>query len=126
MTQPAKRLAAPSAPSPSPAEPDDDPFALAAPDYDPAEYRWVPVRRRPRYDGWTEEKQRRFIEVLADSGLVGLAAQDHLDVVRQHVLAQPLDLRLESRPTPWFPMLLGGSVAALMTLATPLKPSAAL
>ena len=43
--------------------------------YDPANYRWVPVRRRPRYDGWTEEKMRRFIEVLADTGLVGLAAR---------------------------------------------------
>jgi hypothetical protein len=43
--------------------------------YDPADYRWVPVRRRPRSDGWTEEKQRRFIEVLADTGLVGVAAK---------------------------------------------------
>jgi len=43
--------------------------------YDPAEYRWVPVRRRPRTDGWTEEKQRRFIETLADTGQVGLAAK---------------------------------------------------
>jgi hypothetical protein len=43
--------------------------------YDPAEYRWVPVRRRPRLDGWTEEKQRRFIEVLADTGLVSHAAK---------------------------------------------------
>jgi len=43
--------------------------------YDPAEYRWVPVRRRPRLDGWTEEKQRRFIEVLADTGQVRLAAK---------------------------------------------------
>jgi hypothetical protein len=43
--------------------------------YDPADYRWVPVRRRPRLDGWTEEKQRRFIEVLADTGLVGTAAK---------------------------------------------------
>ena len=43
--------------------------------YDPAEYRWVPVRRRPRSDGWTEEKQRRFIEVLADTGRVALAAK---------------------------------------------------
>ncbi|MDB5669007.1 MAG: hypothetical protein JWL74_1957, partial [Alphaproteobacteria bacterium] len=42
--------------------------------YDPADYRWVPVRRRPRLDGWTEEKQRRFIEVLADTGLVSAAA----------------------------------------------------
>lgn len=43
--------------------------------YDPADYRWVPVRRRPRTDGWTEEKQRRFIETLADTGLVGVSAK---------------------------------------------------
>lgn len=43
--------------------------------YDPADYRWVPVRRRPRFDGWTEEKQRRFIETLADTGLVNVAAR---------------------------------------------------
>jgi hypothetical protein len=43
--------------------------------YDPADYRWVPVRRVPRLDGWTEEKQRRFIETLADTGLVNLAAK---------------------------------------------------
>ncbi|MBO9622219.1 MAG: hypothetical protein J7500_05855 [Sphingomonas sp.] len=43
--------------------------------YDPAEYRWVPVRRIPRLDGWTEEKQRRFIETLADTGLVNAAAR---------------------------------------------------
>lgn len=44
--------------------------------YDPAEYRWVPVRRKPRLDGWTEEKQRRFIETLADTGLVTVAAKE--------------------------------------------------
>jgi len=43
--------------------------------YDPADYRWVPVRRVPRLDGWTEEKQRRFIEALADTGLVNVAAK---------------------------------------------------
>lgn len=43
--------------------------------YNPADYRWVPVRRRPRSDGWTEEKQRRFVEVLADTGRVALAAK---------------------------------------------------
>ena len=32
-------------------------------------------------------------------------------------LARPLDLRLESRPTPWFPIALGGSVAALVLTA---------
>ncbi len=47
----------------------------APPAYDPADYRWVPVRRRPRTDGWTEEKQRRFIETLADTGLVSAAAK---------------------------------------------------
>ena len=53
----------------------DNPCAAPPEVYDPADYRWVPVRRRPRYDGWTEEKQRRFIEALADTGVVGLAAK---------------------------------------------------
>ena len=58
--------------------PDTDENTLALPEseaYDPAEYRWVPVRRRPRHDGWTDEKQRRFIEALADTGLVSHAAK---------------------------------------------------
>lgn len=82
MTKPAKRVlvAAPFAPS-APSAPrdvahDDDSLASGPPEYDPAEYRWVPVRRRARYDGWTEEKQRRFIEVLADTGLVSHAARE--------------------------------------------------
>lgn len=92
MTQPARRrrsrAAAPSPPTPSatppapkpapppaPVDSDDDETPLTTA-YDPAEYRWVPVRRRARYDGWTEEKQRRFIEVLADTGLVGLACKE--------------------------------------------------
>ena len=61
-----------------PADSELDESALALPasePYDLDEYRWVPVRRRPRYDGWTEEKQRRFIEALADSGLVSHAAK---------------------------------------------------
>ena len=60
------------------ADPDTDDNALALPEseaYDPEEYRWVPVRRRPRHDGWTDEKQRRFIEALADTGLVSHAAK---------------------------------------------------
>lgn len=70
------------APDPAPPEPAN---ALAVPDdhlpapppiaYDPAEYRWVPVRRVPRADGWTPEKQRRFIETLADTGLVNVACK---------------------------------------------------
>jgi hypothetical protein len=58
---------------PAPAETHDG--APPAGGYDPADYRWVPVRRRPRMDGWTEEKQRRFIEALADTGLVSAAAK---------------------------------------------------
>lgn len=54
---------------------DSEEADASAPVYDPAEYRWVPVRRRPRTEGWTEEKQRRFIEVLADTGLVADAAK---------------------------------------------------
>ncbi len=57
-------------------EPGNTPVALPESEtYDPADYRWVPVRRRPRTDGWTEEKQRRFIEALADTGLVSHAAK---------------------------------------------------
>jgi len=77
--------APPGAPTPgsvaSPAPPaihTDDGSEDGAPPpqgYDPADYRWVPVRRRPRLDGWTEEKQRRFIEALADTGLVSAAAK---------------------------------------------------
>ncbi len=70
--------------APAPAAPDvadeaDQPVGKYHADtpetYNPAEYRWVPVRRRARYDGWTEEKQRRFIEVLADTGIVTAAAK---------------------------------------------------
>ncbi len=60
------------------ADPAADNTSVALPEselYDPDEYRWVPVRRRPRVDGWTEEKQRRFIETLADTGLVSHAAK---------------------------------------------------
>ncbi|MBB5687512.1 hypothetical protein [Sphingobium boeckii] len=64
----------PASPHPAslPAAIDDD--APPPEPYDPTDYRWVPVRRKPRLDGWTEEKQRRFIETLADTGLVNVAA----------------------------------------------------
>jgi len=78
LADPAPDLAPPLAPESAP----ESAHALtvqeepAAPlDYDPADYRWVPVRRKPRIDGWTEEKQRRFIETLADTGLVNMAAK---------------------------------------------------
>ncbi len=64
----------PATPAPLPAAVESDAAPPPIP-YDPADYRWVPVRRRPRYDGWTEEKQRRFIETLADTGLVNVAAR---------------------------------------------------
>jgi hypothetical protein len=76
MTNARTKTAAIPSTTPPPAVPDAEadnpppnlPYALD-------EYRWVPVRRKPRLDGWTEEKQRRFIEVLADTGLVGHAAK---------------------------------------------------
>lgn len=40
---------------------------LAPSEYDPAAFRWVPVRRVPRCNGWTEEKPRHFTQVLADT-----------------------------------------------------------
>lgn len=50
--------------------------------FDPADYQWVPVRRRPRADGWSEAKQRAFIEVLADTGQVEAAAL-HVNMSKQ-------------------------------------------
>jgi len=57
---------------PPPGDPPDDPdgrppSSLPAIPFDP-----VPVQ--PRRDGWTASKQRRFIEVLAETGIVRVAA----------------------------------------------------
>jgi hypothetical protein len=62
-------LAAPSSPSPE-AAPETD-----AHGHDLSLYDWVPVLRKRRSDGWTPGVQRRFIEVLADSGSVMHAAR---------------------------------------------------
>ena len=35
---------------------------------------FAPVPVRPRRDGWTVDKQRRFIAILAESGIVRRAA----------------------------------------------------
>jgi len=44
--------------------------------FDPADYKWIPVRRQRQHrDGWTEAKQRRFIEELADTACVEQAAR---------------------------------------------------
>lgn len=48
---------------------------LDAHDFDPANYKWVPVLRRPRADGWTPQRQVEFIAALADSGCVEQAAR---------------------------------------------------
>jgi len=69
--------------APAPAQPrdlivyDDDPapppFDING--FDPNDFEWRPVPRRPRADGWTPEVQRKFIETLADTGMVSAAAQ---------------------------------------------------
>lgn len=43
--------------------------------FDPSEFDWKPVPRRKRRDGWTPDVQRKFIEVLADTGLVASACE---------------------------------------------------
>ena len=67
---PPPALAEPTAPAPpaggAPAQRD-------AHGFDPAEYKWVPVRRKPRKDGWTEQRQRDFIAHLAESGSIEYA-----------------------------------------------------
>lgn len=62
------------APLPAPADA-PRPAALDANGFDPNEFEWRPVPRRPRADGWTPEVQRRFIEALADTGMVEAAAR---------------------------------------------------
>ncbi|HEX8238233.1 MAG TPA: hypothetical protein VF574_00655 [Allosphingosinicella sp.] len=54
-------------PPPPGLPPDDTASAVPAIPFDP-----VPVR--PRRDGWTAAKQRRFIQVLAETGIVRIAA----------------------------------------------------
>lgn len=49
--------------------------ALDAHGHDPAAYDWVPVLKKRRKDGWSPDKQRAFIETLADCGSVITAAQ---------------------------------------------------
>jgi hypothetical protein len=49
---------------------------LDANGFDPADYKWVPVLRRPRSDGWTPQRQVDFIAALADCGCVEQAARE--------------------------------------------------
>lgn len=53
--------------------------ALDAHGHDPAAYDWVPVLKKRRKDGWSPDKQRAFIEALADCGSVVTAAL-HVDM----------------------------------------------
>lgn len=70
--------ATPTAPEPSRAltveEIGAPPPRIDPESFDPSEFDWKPVPRRPRRDGWTPDVQRKFIEVLADTGLVSTAA----------------------------------------------------
>ena len=49
---------------------------LDAHGHDPNDFRWVPVLRKPRKDGWSPERQRAFIAALADCGCVEQAAKE--------------------------------------------------
>ncbi|MEA3061305.1 MAG: hypothetical protein QOJ94_1086 [Sphingomonadales bacterium] len=54
-----------------------EPEPPAGPDaygFDPADYQWVPVLRKPRADGWSPQRQVDFIAALADTGSVTAAA----------------------------------------------------
>jgi hypothetical protein len=44
--------------------------------FDPGDFEWRPVPRRPRKDGWTPEIQQRFIEALARTGVVERACEE--------------------------------------------------
>ena len=48
---------------------------LDANGFDPDAYKWIPVLRRPRSDGWTPQRQTEFIAALADCGVVEEAAR---------------------------------------------------
>ena len=66
---PEPALPEPGLPEPAP------PFAVDIHGFDPSEYKWVPVRRKPRKDGWSPQRQQDFIAALADFGCVEHAAQ---------------------------------------------------
>jgi hypothetical protein len=44
-------------------------------EHDLSQYDWVPVLKKARTDGWSPDRQRGFIEALADTGSVMQAAQ---------------------------------------------------
>lgn len=58
-----------------PSDPDPVLVPRDARGFDPTEFEWRPVPRRPRRDGWTHEVQQRFIEALARTGVVERACE---------------------------------------------------
>ena len=52
------------------------PGVLDANGFDPTEFEWRPVPRRPRKDGWTPEVQQRFIAALMRTGMVERACEE--------------------------------------------------
>jgi hypothetical protein len=73
--EPAPTLAAePAPPPPLSDQAYDGAEGYAAPS-NPEAYKWVPVLRKPRKDGWTPQRQVEFIATLADTGCVEVAAE---------------------------------------------------
>jgi hypothetical protein len=73
MSKPSRTPAAKSANRlAEPRDPVNPPSPLQRPD--PSDYDWHPVARRKRPGGWTHTRQRKFIEVLADTGSIRDAA----------------------------------------------------
>lgn len=67
----------PSSPADEPADPVPTPQSADAPPAraePPPEIRFDPVPVRPRRDGWTAARQRTFIQTLAETGIVRIAA----------------------------------------------------
>ena len=62
-------------PPDNPEDNDRDDAEKDAHGHNPDDYDWVPVLRKRRKDGWTPERQRAFIGVLADTGEVIAAAR---------------------------------------------------
>ena len=56
--------------------PTAQPGVLDANGFDPTEFEWRPVPRRPRKDGWTPEVQQQFILALARTGVVEQACEE--------------------------------------------------
>ena len=55
--------------------PGTPPVVLSTKTFDPTAYNWNPAPRQQRSNSWTVEKQRSFIEALADTGSVKHAAR---------------------------------------------------